>query len=119
MQKINRQNQKIDATGHAVGRVATQAAIMLMGKNKADFARHIDAGDFVTVINGSKVKFTGRKLMQKDYIHHTMHRGGLTTTSMKRVFEKNPAQLVRRAVYRMLPKNKHREILMKRLTVKA
>lgn len=117
--KITRNRQELDATGQAVGRIATQVAMMLMGKNKADFARHIDAGDFVTVLNVGKVKFTGRKLVQKDYIHHTMHRGGLTTTAMKHVFEKNPAVVMRKAVYRMLPKNSHREKMMKRLTVKA
>lgn len=109
---------EIDATGQAVGRVCTQIATILRGKNKPDFTPHIDSGDFVTVINASKVKFTGRKLVQKDYHHHTMYPGGLKTISMKKVFEKDPTDVIRRAIVKMLPKNKLRKDMMKRLTIK-
>ena len=109
----------IDATGQAVGRVATAVVRFLRGKNKADFRPHIDAGDCVTVINADKVKFTGRKLVQKDYYHHTMHPGGIKRTPMKKVFKKNPAEVIRRAVNGMLPKNKLRDEMMKRLAIKS
>lgn len=116
---ITRKHQEIDAAGQVVGRVATRVAMMLRGKNKATFTPHIDAGDMVTVINASQVKFTGRKLVQKDYKRHTMHPGGLKTVSMKKVYEEDVTDIIRRAVYGMLPKNKHREVMIKRLTVKA
>ncbi len=116
---IDRKTHEIDATGQSVGRVATKAAMMLRGKNKATFTPHIDNGDFVTIINASKVSFSGRKFVQKDYKRHTMYPGGLKVVSMKKVFETDPTDVMRRAVNGMVPKNRHREILMKRLTVKA
>jgi len=116
---ITRERQEIDATGQAVGRIATQVAMMLRGKNKPSFEPHIDGGDFVTVKNVSKVKFTGNKLVQKDYYHHTMYPGGIRRTPMKKVFDKDPTEVLRRAVYGMLPKNKLRNEMMKRLTLKA
>lgn len=117
--KITRQHIEVDASGEAVGRIATQVAMMLRGKNKPTFSPHIDGGDFVKVINASKVKFTGLKFVQKDYYHHTQHPGGLRRTPMKHVFEKDPTEVLRRAVYGMLPKNKLRDEMMKRLTIKA
>ncbi len=116
---IIRKHQQIDAAGQAVGRVAARAAMILRGKTKATFTPHIDGGDMVVIVNASQVKFSGRKLVQKDYKRHTMYPGGLKTTSMKKVFDTDPSDVMRRAVYGMLPKNKHRDDLMKRLTVKA
>ncbi len=116
---ILRKHKEIDAAGQAVGRVATKAAMILRGKDKATFTPHIDAGDMVVIVNAAQVKFTGRKFVQKDYKRHTMHPGGLKTTSMKKIFDVDAPDVVRRAVYGMLPKNKHRDDLMKRLTVKA
>ena len=115
---IERTHHKIDATGQAPGRLAAQIAMILRGKNKPTFTPHIDAGDFVEVSNADKLKFTGRKLVQKDYYHHTQYPGGLKTTAMKKVFEKDPGDVIRRAVYGMLPKNKLRDDMMKRLTIK-
>lgn len=115
---IERKHHKIDATGQAPGRLAAQIAMILRGKNKPTFAPHIDAGDFVEVENADKLKFTGLKLVQKDYYHHTQYPGGLKTISMKKVFEKDPGDVIRRAVYGMLPKNKLRDDMMKRLTIK-
>lgn len=116
---IVRAIHEIDATDRAVGRVATEVVVFLRGKNKPDFAPHIDAGEFVTVINVDKVKFTGKKLVQKDYFHHTMYPGGLRRISMKKVFEKDPAEVLRKAVFGMLPKNRLRDGMMKRLTIKT
>lgn len=118
-QEITRQHIEIDAENQAPGRIATKVVLMLRGKNKPDFTPHIDSGDFVTVLNASKVKFTGRKLVQKDYYHHTMHPGGIKSISMKKVFDEDPTDVIRRAVYGMLPKNRHRDEMMKRLTIKA
>lgn len=117
--EITRNKIEIDATGVAAGRVATQVAMALRGKNKPNFVPHIDSGDFVTVINAGQIKFTGRKLVQKDYYHHSMYPGGLKTVSLKKVFAKDPTEVIRKAVYGMLPKNKLREGMMKRLTIKV
>ncbi len=114
---INRNTIEIDATDLAPGRVATQVAVALQGKNKPDYEAHIDGGDIVVVNNAAKVKFTGRKLVQKDYYHHTQYPGGLRRTPLKKVFEKDPAEVIRRAVYGMLPKNKLRNAMLKRLTI--
>jgi len=119
MIEIKREIIELDATEKAVGRVATEAAKILMGKHKPTFESHIDLGDFVTIINASKVKFTGRKLVQKDYYRHTQYPGGLKTTSMKKVFDNDPTEVMRKAIYSMLPKNKLRKGMLKRLTIKV
>lgn len=116
---MKRERIVIDATNQAPGRIATQVAMALRGKNKPGFTPHIDGGDYVEVVNAAKVKFTGNKLVQKDYYHHTMYPGGLRRTPMKKVFENDPGEVIKRAVYGMLPKNKLRDDMFKRLTVKA
>ena len=114
-----RGKHEIDATGRAVGRIATEVAMALRGKNKPNFTPHIDSGDYVIINNASQVKFTGKKLVQKDYHHHTMYPGGFKTISMKKVFDKDFAEVIRKAVYGMLPKNRLREEMMKRLKINA
>ena len=118
-QEIKREKHEIDATGQAVGRLASKIAMVLRGKDKPDFSPHIDRGGIVTIINASQVKFTGDKLVQKDYYWHSGHPGGLKTTSMKKVFDADPTDVMRRAIYSMLPKNKLRDGMMKRLTIKV
>jgi len=117
METIERKNHQIDATGIALGRLATQIAGLLMGKNKATFDRSRDEGDYVEVINGSQIKFTGKKLDQKKYIWHTTHPGGLRTKKVGQVFATNPGEVLRHAVWGMLPKNKLRDRMIKRLKV--
>jgi len=119
METYKREKIELDATDKAVGRVASEAAKILIGKHKPTFERHIDRGDFVVINNAGKVKFTGRKLAQKDYYRHTQYPGGLRTTSMKKVFEADPTEVMRRAIYSMLPKNKLRRDMLKRLTINA
>lgn len=114
-----RETIELDATGIALGRLATKIAMVLQGKHKAQYIPHLDTGDKVVVINGGLIKLTGRKLEQKDYKHHTMFPGGLKTTPMKKVFLENPAKVLEHAVYGMLPKNRTRDELMKRLTIKT
>ena len=118
-EQIKRERHEVDATDRAVGRIATEVAVLLRGKNKPNFEPRNDAGDFVTIINASKVKFTGKKLAQKDYFHHTLYPGGLKRTPMKKVFDLNPGEPLRRAIYGMLPKNRLRDGMMKRLVIKA
>lgn len=109
---------EIDAAGNSLGRVASDVIKFLRGKHKPDFTPHIDNGDLVVVINAQQLKFTGRKLAQKDYYRHSMYPGGLKRTPMAHVFEQDPRKVVIHAVYGMLPKNRHRDILIQRLTVK-
>ncbi|MBI2436257.1 MAG: 50S ribosomal protein L13 [Candidatus Magasanikbacteria bacterium] len=117
MHEVKREIIEVDASDKAVGRVATQVAKILMGKHKPSFERHIDLGDCVVIHHASKVKFTGKKLVQKDYMHHTNHPGGLKTISMKKVFDANPADVMKKAIIKMLPKNKLRIEMMKRLII--
>lgn len=112
---ITRKKQKIDATNQSVGRLASQIAQILMGKDKAEYQPHLDMGDVVLVKNVDQVKFTGKKLDQKEYYHHSGYPGGLKTKKMKEVFAKDPAEVLKKAVWNMLPKNKLRSERIKRL----
>lgn len=112
-----RKTHTIDATGKVSGRLATGIIFLLRGKNKATFLPYKDEGDFVLVKNVRKLKFTGKKFEQKKYYHHTGYLGGLKETSLKKIFEKNPAEILRKAVFGMLPKNKLRAKMIKRLKI--
>jgi len=118
MKKIERQMHKIDATDKAVGRIASEIANFLRGKNKPEYQPNADLGDLVEVSNIGKVKFTGNKLEQKKYYHYSGYPGGLKEIGIKDLFSKNPAEVLRKAVWNMLPKNKLRSEMIKRLTIK-
>lgn len=96
----------VDAEGKILGRMATEIADILRGKNKPVFTPHVDTGDFVIVINAEKVRLTGRKWEQKVYYHHSGYLGGMKSRSAKEVLAKKPEDLVRHAVKGMLPKNR-------------
>lgn len=115
---INRKTQEFDATGQVLGRLATKIATILMGKDRPDYTPNIDSGDFVVVLNPGKIKFTGNKLDQKVYIHHSMHPGGLKTVPAKKLLAERPNDVIKKAVSRMLPKNKMHVERMKRLSFK-
>ncbi len=115
---MKRDIHTIDAEGRAPGRIATEAATLLIGKHKVDFVSNVDAGDHVQIINASKMKVTEKKMEQKVYYHHTSFAKGLRQVTMKRLWEKDPSEILRRSISRMLPKNKQRTERMKRLTVK-
>jgi len=114
---IKRNIHEMDATGKILGRLATEVAILLRGKNKANFQPHIDQGEHVIVNNASKIKVTGKKLDQKIYYHFSGYPGGLKKKKMGEVFSKNPADVLKRAVWNMLPKNKLRNNMIKRLKI--
>ncbi|MCK5416667.1 50S ribosomal protein L13 [Candidatus Parcubacteria bacterium] len=118
MKKIERKLHKFDATNEAVGRLATKIALILRGKNKPEFEPHIDAGDIVEVINVDKFKFTGKKVEQKKYYHYSGYPGGLKETKMQDLVEKNPSDILRRAVREMLPAVKFRKEMLKRLIIR-
>jgi large subunit ribosomal protein L13 len=116
--KIERKIHQLDATDQAVGRLAGQVAVLLRGKHKVDFLPQIDNGDLVCVANVDKMKFTGKKLEQKKIYHHSGYPGGLKTKKLSEVYQKNPQQVLQNAVSRMLPKNKFRDKMLKRLSFK-
>ncbi len=111
-----RKTHEIDAAGAAPGRIATVAASLLIGKHKATFTPHIDGGDKVVIKNAEKIVFTGKKLAQKEYKHHSMHPGGLKAVKAKKVVAEDPSEAIRHAVSKMLPRNKHRDARLKRLS---
>ena len=117
MEKNKETNQQIDAANQAIGRLATKIAIILRGKDQPEYNPRLDSGAAVEVINIAKVKITGNKLEQKTYYSHSGYPGGLKTKTMKDVFAKNPAEVLRRAVWNMLPKNKLRQEMIKRLHI--
>jgi len=94
----------IDATDVVLGRLASHAAAILRGKHKPTFARHVDVGDFVVIVNADKVALTGQKLQKKIAYRHSGYPGGLTATSYAELLEKNPVRAVEKAVRGMLPK---------------
>ncbi len=119
MSKIDRKRTEIDATGKVVGRLASEIATLLIGKHRPDYTPNFDQGDFVEVVNAAKMKLTGKnKLEQKKYYHHTRYTNGLKTEQLKAIWAKDPGEVLRRSVSRMLPKNKLRNERMKRLTIK-
>jgi len=116
MEVIKRENHVVDATDQVLGRLATKVAVLLRGKNKSGFAPHKDMGDFVTIKNVDKLKFTGKKFDNKIYYHHTLWLGGLKQATMKEVHaKKGPEEVLRKAVMGMLTKNKLRAQQIKRL----
>lgn len=113
---IRRENHIIDATGRVLGRLASQIAVLLRGKQKPEFAPYKDMGDFVTIKNIDKLKFTGKKFDKKIYYHHTLYLGGLKKATMKEVVaKKGYPEVLRKAVMGMLTKNKLRAKQIKRL----
>jgi len=112
---MDRKTHTIDATNKVLGRLATQIAILLRGKHRPDFAPYKDTGDFVVVKNVDRIKFTGKKIEKKKYYHHTGYLGGLKEMPLKKLFKKNPSEVLRKAVYGMLPTNKLRAKQIKRL----
>jgi large subunit ribosomal protein L13 len=107
----------LDATDKSLGRLATKAARILIGKDKPTFTPYLDSGDHVVVINADKVKMTGNKVEQKVYYSHSGYPGGLKAVPAKRVRESRPEWLVREAIVGMLPKNKLRASRAKKLRV--
>jgi large subunit ribosomal protein L13 len=114
---MDRKTHTIDATEISLGRLASRIATLLMGKNKAGYVPHIDAGDFVTVKNLELTKLSGLKLEQKNYYHHTGYIGNYKEIPLKRMWEQKPQLVLQKAVYRMLPNNKLRDRMIKRLSV--
>ena len=116
---IKRDWYLIDATDLILGRLSSQIATILRGKNKTSYTPHMDCGDYVVVINADKVAFTGRKLDQKMYYHHTGYIGGIKGISAGKLMEKKPEDVIYKAVQRMISRNKLGRQMMTKLRVYA
>lgn len=101
---IERQWYVVDATGHTLGRLTSEIAAILRGKNKPTFTPHIDTGDNVIVINADKIKVTGKKMEQKIYYNHSDYPGGMRETTLAQMMDKKPTNVITLAVKGMLPK---------------
>lgn len=117
--EIERQWHVLDASDKILGKLATEAAKLLMGKHKPTFSRHLDTGDFVVIINAEKIRFTGKKAEQKLYHSHSGYPGGLKTVNLERMMATNPARVVEHAVKGMLPHNRLGAKMLKKLKVYA
>jgi large subunit ribosomal protein L13 len=113
----NRKWHLIDADGKTVGRLATEAARLLMGKNKPTYTPYLDVGDHVVVVNAEKVVFTGNKLRDKVYRHHTGYPGGLKEITAEKQLQRHPERILESAIRGMLPKNKLGRKMGKKLKV--
>lgn len=116
---IERKWYVVDAEGQTVGRLAAEVAKVLRGKHKPTFTPHVDTGDFVIIINADKVKFTGKKLTDKVYFHHSGYPGGTTFTPAGQLLERQPEKVIEKAVRGMLPKNRLGAQMYRKLNVYA
>ena len=107
----------IDAADQVLGRIATKAATILTGKHRPQYSPFLLSGDHVIIVNADKIKLTGEKLDKKVYRWHTLYPGGLREVAARKVFEKKPEKMIREAVLGMLPKNRLRKRMVKRLKI--
>ncbi len=114
---IKRSWHLIDASSKALGRLASEAALILQGKNKANYVPYLDNGDFVVVTNASSVKVTGKKMQQKKYVRHSGYPGGLKVETLVSLKDRRPEEVIRHAVRGMLPKTKLGDKMIKKLYV--
>ncbi|MBN2486766.1 MAG: 50S ribosomal protein L13 [Bacteroidales bacterium] len=107
----------VDATNEVLGRLSTQVAKILRGKNKPDFTPHVDCGDNVIIVNAEKIRLTGNKLTDKEYVRHTGYPGGQRFETPEEVLVKKPERIIEMAVKGMLPKNRLGNAIFKNLFV--
>ena len=107
----------VNADGRVLGRLATEVADLIRGKRKPQFTSHLDTGDFVVVVNAEKIKVTGRKLDQKKYYSHSLYPGGIKEETLKDLLARNPEEVIKKAVWGMVPKGKLGRALYKKLKV--
>ena len=109
----------LDAKDETLGRLSSKIASILMGKNKAQYTPHNDLGDYVVVVNAEKIKVTGNKNTQKRYYRHTGYPGGLKSSTFSEIIEKDPVNIILKAVKGMLPKNKLSNSMISKLKIYA
>lgn len=118
-EEVKREWYIVDAKDKVLGRLASKLAYILQGKHRPDYTPHVDQADFIVVINAEKVKLTGKKLDQKVYWRHSGYMGGLKLETARKLLERKPEQLIYLAVKRMLPRNRMRKKLLKKLKIYA
>lgn len=116
---IDRKWYVVDATGYTLGRLASEIASVLRGKNKPTYTPHMDTGDYVIVVNAEKINITGKKMDQKIYYNHSDYVGGMRETTLKEMMAKKPDQVMKLAVKGMLPKGPLGREMIKKLHVYA
>ena len=114
---VTRQWHVVDASGKTLGRLVTRIAVLLMGKHKPHYAPYLDTGDYVVVINASKVRVTGNKTKQKTYYRHSGYPGGLKSVTLGKMLETHPTRVIEHAVRGMLPHNRLGRAMFKKLKV--
>lgn len=112
---MERETYTIDAANQSLGRIATKVAVLLRGKEKPTFVPYKDEGGVVVIKNIRQMRVTGNKAEQKNYYSHSGYPGGLRVVAMKKLLEENPQEVLKKAVYGMLPPNKLRKIQIQRL----
>ena len=117
--KIERKWYVVDADGQTLGRLASEVAKVLRGKNKPVFTPHVDTGDYVIIVNADKIKVTGKKMDQKVYYNHSEYVGGMKETTLKEMMAKKPERVLELAVKGMLPKGPLGRTMIKKLHVYA
>ena len=117
--KIERKWYVVDAEGQTLGRLASEVAKVLRGKNKPEFTPHVDTGDYVIIVNAEKIKITGKKLQQKVYYNHSDFVGGMRETTLAEMMAKKPEKVVELAVKGMLPKGPLGRAMIDKLHVYA
>ena len=117
--EVERKWYVIDADGETLGRLATGIARILRGKNKPQYTPHVDVGDFVVVVNADRVVVTGKKAEQKVYRRHSGYPGGMRETSYGRMIERRPTEILRKAVYGMMPKTRLARQQLRKLKIYA
>ncbi len=115
IKKTEKKEYSLDAAGKILGRLAVEAAVLLRGKNKADFLPRLTPQNIVTVFNTNLIKVSGKKMKQKLYRHHSGYPGGLKEEALVKLFARDSREVVKRAVYGMLPKNRTRDKTIKNL----
>ena len=118
-EEVEHQWHLVDAEGKVLGRLATELAKILRGKNKPIYTPHVDTGDFVIVVNAGKVALTGKKMKDKIYYHHTGYPGGIREMSAEKLLAKKPTEMIRIAVKGMLPKNSLGRQMIQKLKIYA
>jgi large subunit ribosomal protein L13 len=114
---VERKWHVIDASGQTLGRLASQVAVLLMGKHKPQYVPYLDTGDFVIVLNASKIKVTGNKAKQKMYYRHSGYPGGLKEVNFEKMLDTHPVRIIEHAVKGMLPSNRLGRAMYKKLKV--
>jgi large subunit ribosomal protein L13 len=113
----NQQWHVVDAEGKTLGRLATQVAKIIMGKHKPTFTPHVDTGDYVVVVNASKINVTGKRMTEKMYVRHSQYSGGFKQINLRDLLQTKPERVVKDAVWGMIPKGRLGHKMIKKLKV--